>query len=85
MRMGLLEAMPSSTTVHFGQSVKHAEATVEGSGIALRGRQGEALATYDLLVDASGMFSPLRALRFPTEGGVAQYYSASAPVEPRLA
>lgn len=80
MREGLLNALSDNVAVHFGVRILGAEATEGNNCITLHGKEGRGgvereLGTYDLCIDASGMFSPLRALRFPNEGGVAQYYN----------
>ena len=75
MREGLLEAMGDGVTVRFGTTVVGMDVGREHSAV-LRGRGGETLGTYDVVIDASGVSSPLRPLRVAAEeGGIAQHYN----------
>lgn len=72
MREGLLAAMGRGVTVHFDRAVGGMEVDADGTA-RLHGKGGDALGTFDLVVDSSGVGSPLRKHRV-VEDGTNQYY-----------
>jgi len=73
MREGLLAAMGAGTTVHFDKAIVGLERG-EGATATLLAEGGSRHGPFDLVVDASGVASPLRKLCVDEEG-TAQHYN----------